>query len=151
MTTIHLDSQPQPPRSSLTNSLIGQSSYNRTSAFEVYRKPTITPRARNSQSPPPVAPVPLQTQNSVGEIPPRVSQDYDKYEKQVTAISDTLRQVRFKPDQNLSHVVKHLKEQNLLLLRLCSDLSDELSGVQRKKEEIKTKLEIQNNYNNNVQ
>lgn len=150
MTTIHLDSQPQPPRSSLTNSLIGQSSYNRTSAFEVYRKPTITPRARNSQSPPPVAPVPLQTQNSVGEIPPRVSQDYDKYEKQVTA-SDTLRQVRFKPDQNLSHVVKHLKEQNLLLLRLCSDLSDELSGVQRKKEEIKTKLEIQNNYNNNVQ
>ena len=132
----------------MTNSLIGQSSYNRTSAFEVYRKPAITPRARSSQSPPPV---PSQTQQSAGDALPRASQDYEKYEKRVSAISDTLRQVRFKPEQNLSHVVKHLKEQNLLLLRLCSDLSEELTGVQRKQEEIKTKLEIQNNFNNNVQ
>lgn len=69
-----------------------------------------------------------------------------EYEKRVTAISDNLRQVRFKAsnsEQNSNDVLKHLKEQNVLLMRLCNDLSDELMVVQRKKEEAKTKFDLQ--------
>lgn len=183
MTTICLESNsnpsaiPQPqPRSNLTNTLIGQSSYNRSSAFEVYRKPGTGKSSRSSQSPqavsqaagnaaivsiapppthghPPVPPtgaaattITIQQQVSVTDSGNTRTQEY---EKRVTAISDNLRAVRFKKDQNIQDVLKHLKEQNLLLLRLCNDLSEELSSVQKKKEEVKLKLEIQNNLNNN--
>lgn len=129
MTTIRLDSNPAPapqPRSNLTNTLLGSSSSGsqRSSAFEVYRKPS---KSRNSQSPPPI-PEPSKTQ---------------EYEKQVLAISDSLRQVRFRnaSDQNAHDILKHLKDQNVLLMRLCKDLSDELTNVQRKKEEIRSKLD----------
>jgi hypothetical protein len=130
VTTIRLDSNPPPapqPRSSLTNTLLGSSSSGsqRSSAFEVYRKPS---KSRNSQSPPSQAPDQSKTQ---------------EYEKQVQAISESLRQVRFRDatDQGAHDVLKHLKDQNSLLMRLCKDLSDELSSVQRKKEDIRCKLD----------
>lgn len=131
MTTIRLDSNPPAPqpRSNLTNTLLGSSASGsqRTSAFEVYRKPS---KSRNSQSPP--APAPSSDQVKVLE-----------YEKQVLAISDSLRQVTFRnaSDQSAHDVLKHLKDQNALLMRLCKDLSEELTSVQRKKEEIRSRLE----------
>lgn len=66
-----------------------------------------------------------------------------EYEKQVLAISDSLRQVRFRnaSEQSAHDVLKHLKDQNTLLMRLCKDLSDELMSVQRKKEEIRGKVD----------
>lgn len=92
----------------------------RSSAFEVYRKPT--PRDINSP----------ETSTTRPNI---------NYEKRVSAISETLRQVSLKQDKQLSDVVQQLKEQNGLLLKLCSDLNDELITVKRQKEEIKHKLE----------
>lgn len=134
MTTIRLDSNPPPaplPRSNLTSTLLGASTSGtqRTSAFEVYRKPS---KSRNSQSPP--AP-PIQTLSDQAKV--------QEYEKQVLAISDSLRQVRFRNtgDQGPQDVLKHLKDQNALLMRLCKDLSDELLSVQRKKEEAKNKAD----------
>lgn len=139
MTTIQLDatgttstasvptenSIPKPlPRSTLTNSLIG----NRTSAFEVYRKPTTS---RNSQSP---ATAEIIQNNSVGN-------SIERYEKRVIAISDNLRLIRIQPGETMSDVLKHLKEQNHLLLKLCTDLSDELRDVQTRKEDLRIKLE----------
>lgn len=103
----------QVPLPSLQSSL-------RSSAFEVYRKPT--PRDINS-------PETSTTRPSID------------YEKRVSAISETLRQVSLKQDKQLSDVVQQLKEQNGLLLKLCSDLSDELLTVRRQKEEIKHKLD----------
>ncbi len=93
----------------------------RSSAFEVYRKPT--PRDINSPE--------------TSATRPNVD-----YEKRVSAISETLRQVSLKQDRQLSDVVHQLKEQNGLLLKLCSDLSDELLTVRRQKEEIKQKLDL---------
>jgi RalBP1-associated Eps domain-containing protein len=129
VTTIRLDSQPPipQPRSNLSNTLLGStaSGSQRTSAFEVYRKPSS--KSRNSQSPPQV---------------PQVESKSAEYEKQVLAISDSLRQVRFKNSEQSSHdVLKHLKDQNVLLMRLCKDLSEELMGVQRKKEEFRSKID----------
>lgn len=128
-----MDSNPPAPqpRSNLTSTLLGASTSGsqRSSAFEVYRKPS---KSRNSQSPPgPAAAIP----NDQSKI--------QEYEKQVLAISDSLRQVRFRneSDQSAHDVLKHLKDQNVLLIRLCKDLSDELTSVQRKKEEIRNKLE----------
>lgn len=92
----------------------------RSSAFEVYRKPT--PRDINSP----------ETSTTRPNI---------DYEKRVSAISETLRQVSLKQDKQLTDVVQQLKEQNGLLLKLCSDLSDELLTVKRQKEEIKQKLD----------
>lgn len=128
---------PQPmPRSNLTNTLIGQSSMqNRTSAFEVYRKPILS---RNSQSQSPEIQSNIRSTNTI------------EYEKRVTAISENLRQVKFKNEQNIYDVLKHLKEQNQLLLRLCNDLNDELLNVQQKKGEIKIKLDEYSNGNNNA-
>lgn len=128
MTTIRLDSQPPlpQPRANLTLSSGSQ----RTSAFEVYRKPSS--KSRNSQSPP-AAPAPQIESTKTAE-----------YEKQVHAISDTLRQVRFKnSDQNAHDILKNLKDQNILLMRLCKDLNEELMTVQRKKEEFRGKLDHQ--------
>lgn len=133
MTTIRLDSNPPAPqpRSNLTSTLLGSttSGSQRTSAFEVYRKPS---KSRNSQSPPASS---TATANDLSK-----TQDY---EKQVLAISDSLRQVRFRntSDQSAHDVLKHLKDQNVLLMRLCKDLSEELMGVQRKREEIRSKIE----------
>lgn len=124
------------PRSNLTNTLIGQSSMqNRTSAFEVYRKPILS---RNSQSQSPEIQSNIRSTNTI------------EYEKRVTAISENLRQVKFKNEQNIYDVLKHLKEQNQLLLRLCNDLNDELLNVQQKKGEIKIKLDEYSNGNNNA-
>ncbi|XP_037024627.1 ralBP1-associated Eps domain-containing protein 1 isoform X2 [Bradysia coprophila] len=92
----------------------------RSSAFEVYRKPT--PREVNSPE--------------ASSTRPNID-----YEKRVSAISETLRQVSLKQDRQLNDVVQQLKEQNSLLLKLCSDLSDELLTVRRQKEEIKQKLD----------
>lgn len=91
----------------------------RSSAFEVYRKPT--PRDNSPEA--------SNTRSNID------------YEKRVSAISETLRQVSLKQDKQLGDVVQQLKEQNGLLLRLCSDLNDELLTVRRQKEEIKQKLE----------
>lgn len=127
----------------------------RVSAFEVYRKPN-TPR--NSQSPtplsgnvnvtgvPPVGPAPTPfgsvaaTAMTTGAVLP----NSELYEKRVNAISETLRHVSFKPEHNnnnMTEVLRHLREQNNLLLRLCNDLSDELLTVQTRKEEMRLKLE----------
>ncbi|KAG5674508.1 hypothetical protein PVAND_004470 [Polypedilum vanderplanki] len=140
VTTIRLDNPPVPqPRLTLTNTtIIGPSSttsngsMQRTSAFEIYRKPS---RSRSSQSPPIVS-----TQQQQNEV------KIQEYEKQVHAISENLRQVKFPRnanDQNSQELLKYLKEQNSLLIRLCSDLSDELMSVQKKKEDIRSKLDNQ--------
>lgn len=63
------------------------------------------------------------------------------YEKKVTAINETLRNLSFRHNKNISEILKHLREQNSLLLRLCHDLSEELVTVQHRKEEIRSKLE----------
>lgn len=135
MTTIRLDSNPPAPqpRSNLTSTLLGSSSSGsqRSSAFEVYRKPS---KSRNSQSPP-------GTSASAAAQSDQVK--VQEYEKQVLAISDSLRQVRFRnaSDQSAQDVLKHLKDQNVLLIRLCKDLSEELLAVQRKKEEVRGRLD----------
>lgn len=127
MTTIRLDNPPIPqPRLTLTNSLIGPSSNGqRASAFEVYRKPSRSP--------------PLSSLQNEAKI--------QEYEKQVLAISENLKQVKFPrgsqnatTEQSPQDLLKYLKEQNSLLIRLCNDLSDELMSVQKKKEEVKGKL-----------
>lgn len=63
-------------------------------------------------------------------------------------ISDNLRHVTFKQDKNLSEILKHLKEQNSLLFKLCHDLSEELLIVQHRKEEIRARLKGAGNTNN---
>lgn len=76
------------------------------------------------------------------------------YEKRVIAISDNLRLVKIKPGETMVDVLKHLKEQNHLLLRLCNDLSEELLSVQYKREELRLKIETNNgqiNTNSNSQ
>lgn len=112
----------------LTNSLIGSSSNGgqRSSAFEVYKKP-------QKSSPTSLA---TNTQNDA---------KIQEYEKQVLVISENLKQVKFlrgsqNSEQSPQELLRYLKEQNSLLMRLCNDLSDELIGVQKKKEEIKGKL-----------
>lgn len=135
VTTIRLDSNPPAPqpRSNLTNTLLGSSTSGsqRTSAFEVYRKPS---KSRNSQSPPSTSA--LATTSNDSKV--------QEFEKEVLAISDCLRQVRFRnsSDQSAHDVLKHLKDQNVLLMRLCKDLSDELMTVQRKKEEVRNQMEM---------
>jgi RalBP1-associated Eps domain-containing protein len=129
VTTIRLDANPPAPlpRSNLTNTLLGQNTgIQRTSAFEVYKKPS---KSRSSQSPP-GSQIAEQTRTQ-------------EYEKQVLAISESLRKVRFQKhaDQAAHEVLKHLKDQNILLMRLCSDLSEELQSIQRKKEEIRSLAE----------
>jgi len=59
-------------------------------------------------------------------------------------ISENLKQVKFPRnanDQNSQELLKYLKEQNSLLIRLCNDLSDELLVMQKKREEIKGKFD----------
>lgn len=148
VTTIHLDASGNmttaahnpTPRGSLSNSLIvGGTALQMLagkSAFEVYRKPQ-SQNPRGSQSPTQVPP-PLLASRSV-------ESSSLEYEKRISALSDNLRQVRFKSTEaaNAPDVLKHLKEQNLLLLRICSDLSEELLQIQQKREDIRIKIELQ--------
>uniref|UniRef100_A0A182PPP1 EF-hand domain-containing protein n=1 Tax=Anopheles epiroticus TaxID=199890 RepID=A0A182PPP1_9DIPT len=150
ITTIHLDAagnmtHHSTPRGTgtLPKSLVMHQP--RNSAFEVYRKPHTDSRlvatTRGSQSPQ-AQPPPLVTSRSV-ESSGVVSGDYDK---RISALSDSLRQVRFKandPPPVMPDVLKQLKEQNLLLLRICNDLSEELLHIQQKREDIRIKIELQ--------
>ncbi|KAL5281043.1 REPS1 family protein [Megaselia abdita] len=111
------------------------------SAFEVYKKPTITPRS--SQSPVelrnttlPAAVASTSSSSLPQSQPPSVD-----YEKKVSAINESLKNLSVRGNKNISEILKHLREQNALLLRLCHDLSEELVTVQTKKEEIRMKLE----------
>lgn len=128
---------PKPfPRSTLTtNSLVA----NRSSAFEVYRKPSTS---RNSQSPNTISPIiaSATTQN--------LSTNIERFEKRVIAISENLRLIRIQPGETMADILKHVKEQNLLLLKLCNDLSEELLEVQSRKEDLRIKLEMAINQKN---
>jgi RalBP1-associated Eps domain-containing protein len=142
--TIHLDAGGNlPPRNTnLTHN-------NRTSAFEIYRKPSSS-QSRNSQK----STSPQQQQQSMGgqirsdnnNHRQGSTEDSVNYEKRLNSISDNLRQVQFfkNEQQNLPDVLKNLKEQNLLLLSLCNDLSSELLDVQKRKLEFKAKIELSN-------
>uniref|UniRef100_T1GIN0 Uncharacterized protein n=1 Tax=Megaselia scalaris TaxID=36166 RepID=T1GIN0_MEGSC len=99
-----------PPRPTVSSIQSNQ----RVSAFEVYKKPTITPRSSQS---------PVELRQALP--PPQIYPPSLDYEKKVSAINETLRNL----------------EQNSLLLRLCHDLSEELLSVQHRKEEIRSKLE----------
>lgn len=134
-----------------------QQSNQRVSAFEVYRKPN-TPRS--SQSPIPGIQMNNRiqqsqllppTSKSVGAIGGSVTTQHlqlvnalpnsDLYEKRINAISETLKHVSFRQDNSMGNVLRHLREQNNMLLRLCNDLSDELLSVQARKEELRVKME----------
>lgn len=92
----------------------------RSSAFEVYRKPT----PRESISPPDA----LTTTKTNAD--------------RSSNATEQLRSSLYKNDnKNLNDMMRHLKEQNMLLITICSDLSEELLTVQQKKEEIKSKIE----------
>ncbi|XP_065358527.1 uncharacterized protein Reps isoform X2 [Calliphora vicina] len=132
----------------------------RVSAFEVYRKPN-TPR--NSQSPTPLsanasgfppigpAPTPFGSVAATAMTTATALPNSELYEKRVNAISETLRHVSFKKEHNnnnMTEVLRHLREQNNLLLRLCNDLSDELLTVQTRKEEMRLKLEASSSATN---
>ncbi|XP_050087506.1 uncharacterized protein LOC126572326 [Anopheles aquasalis] len=155
ITTIHLDAagnmthHSTPPRSSgtLPKSLVMHNTP-RQSAFEVYRKPLSS--QRSSQSPPQQQQPPLVTSRSVecsgGATAQPNSLGATDYDKRISALSDSLRQVRFKsadPPPVMPDVLKQLKEQNLLLLRICNDLSEELLHIQQKREDIRIKIELQ--------
>ncbi|XP_055850840.1 ralBP1-associated Eps domain-containing protein 1 isoform X2 [Episyrphus balteatus] len=119
----------QPPR---YNAISGLQSTQRVSAFEVYRKPN-TPR--NSQSPD-------FSQHNITPLPPP---SLAAVSNTSVVDSDSLRHVSFKHDnKNMPDVLRHLREQNSLLLRICSDLSDELLGVTRRKEEMRIRVETNN-------
>lgn len=91
----------------------------RSSAFEVYRKPT----PRESISPPESLAIKGTTDRA-------------------SNATEQLRSSLYKNDsKNLNDVMRHLKEQNMLLITICSDLSEELLSVQQKKEEIKSRID----------
>lgn len=130
-------SQPPQPRYNAISG--GLQSTQRVSAFEVYRKPN-TPR--NSQSPD-------FSQHNITPLPPP-SLAAVSNTSVVDSDSSSLRHVSFKHDnKNMPDVLRHLREQNSLLLRICSDLSDELLGVTRRKEEIRVKVEAATCNSNN--
>ncbi|XP_054742229.1 ralBP1-associated Eps domain-containing protein 1 isoform X1 [Anastrepha obliqua] len=141
-----------------------QQSNQRISAFEVYRKPNTlhssqSPIAKDSAlqkqpyfqsqlsyptqptQPPPPMPTPFGALGAAAIAQPPQLPNADLYEKRVNAISETLRHVSFKQENNMSDILRHLREQNNLLLHLCNDLSDELLSVQTRKEELRLKME----------
>lgn len=129
--------QPAPPRYDAISGCL--QSTQRVSAFEVYRKPN-TPR--NSQSPD-------FSQHNITPLPPPSSSSLAAVSNtSVVCDSDSssLRHVSFKHENNKNtpDVLRHLREQNSLLLRICNDLSDELLGVTRRKEEMRIKVEANN-------
>uniref|UniRef100_A0A8D8NA83 RalBP1-associated Eps domain-containing protein 1 n=3 Tax=Culex pipiens TaxID=7175 RepID=A0A8D8NA83_CULPI len=143
VTTIHLDASGNMTHSTRGGSLTGGGggpsiqTAPHNSAFEVYRKPS-QQQLRGSQSPTQPPPPPLVASRSV-------ESSSHEYEKRISLLSDSLRQVRFKGSETAHgpDVLKHLKEQNLLLLRICSDLSEELLQIQQKREDIRIKIELQ--------
>lgn len=99
-----------PPRPSVPSFQSSQ----RSSAFEVYRKPT----PRDSASPPDSL-----ASKSIGEPHSRLVSLHKNDSK------------------NLSDVMCHLKEQNQSLITICNDLSEELLTVQQKKVELLARIE----------
>lgn len=93
----------------------------RSSAFEVYRKPT----PRESISPP----------DSL------VTKSIDPHSR-ITTLHKA-------DSKNLSDVMCHLKEQNQSLITICNDLSDELLTVQQKKADLLIKIENECNSGHN--
>ncbi|XP_067625148.1 ralBP1-associated Eps domain-containing protein 1 [Eurosta solidaginis] len=146
-----------------------QQSNQRVSAFEVYRKPNALQNSQSPVGPDLVMRNHPQMQQQLSAhqaqaLQPSLSMatpfgavgaaaiaqpaqvvtvlpNADQYEKRVNAISETLKHVSFKQDNNMGDVLRHLREQNNLLLRLCNDLSDELLSVQTRKEELRLKME----------
>lgn len=100
----------------------------------MYRKPT-TPKGFNS---PDTSLIPHQNNSTIAITAIR---PIAEYEKRVSLINESLRHVTFKQEKSLADIVHHLKEQNVLLLRLCNDLTEELVTVQRKKGELKAKCD----------
>lgn len=89
----------------------------RSSAFEVYRKPNYHET---------ISPPDLFTTATIDSI-----------------YRDTVGYVLSMQESDYSEVMRHLKQQNALLMTLCGCLSDELITVQHKKNEIKTKIDNQ--------
>lgn len=87
----------------------------RSSAFEVYRKPT--PRESTS-------PIDAKAMDR-------------SFHEQTGRVNDFFRT----DSKNLNDVMCHLKEQNQLLISMCNDLSDELLTVQQKKVELKSRID----------
>lgn len=116
-----------PPPAFVPPTRISLQSQQRISAFEVYRKPE--------------TPAPAGTTSAASSVASQLP-NADSFEKRVTAISDSLRHVSFKPNQtSTTELLQRLREQNNSLLHLCNDLSDELLSVQTRKEEMRLKLE----------
>lgn len=115
------DSIPIPARASIPSFQSSQ----RSSAFEVYRKPT----PRESISPP----------ESLGA----------KCSERNASISNERSGLYKNDSKNINDVMRHLREQNMLLMTMCSDLSEELLTVQQKKEEIKAKIDCDGQNGNN--
>lgn len=87
----------------------------RSSAFEVYRKPT--PRESTS-------PIDAKAMDR-------------SFHEQSGRVNDFFRT----DSKNLNDVMCHLKEQNQLLISMCNDLSEELLTVQQKKVELKSRID----------
>lgn len=96
----------------------------RSSAFEVYRKPT--PRESTSPSDS------LLITKSLDHSSSRLTSGLCKNDS-----------------KNLNDVMCHLKEQNQLLITMCNDLSEELLTVQQKKVELKSKIDGEVNSGSN--
>lgn len=97
----------------------------RSSAFEVYRKPT----PRESTSP---LDSMLITNRALDPPNSRLTSGLCKNDS-----------------KNLNDVMCHLKEQNQLLITMCNDLSEELLTVQQKKVELKSKIDSDVNSGSN--
>lgn len=97
----------------------------RSSAFEVYRKPT----PRDSTSPPDSF-----TKTGDRSLNEPHSRPLGLYKND---------------SKNLNDVMCHLKDQNQILNTICSDLSDELLTLQQKKAELLAKIECDVNNGNN--
>lgn len=133
----------------------------RSSAFEVYRKPpptSITNHNNNVDSARPnlhspeaastgaaaaaVVAAPARCGNAATSAAIAAASSVSDYERRVAAINESLRHVSFKQsERNVADVVHHLREQNHLLMHLCSDLTEELATVHRKKEELRVRFE----------
>lgn len=105
------DSLQLPPRSFIPSFQSSQ----RSSAFEVYRKPT----PRDSSSPPDS----LSTSKSLVDPHSRLATLHKSDSK------------------SLNDVMCHLKEQNQSLITICNDLSEELLTIQQKKIELIAKID----------
>lgn len=92
----------------------------RSSAFEVYRKPSAHNQLTNNRT--------------------FYSPDQGAGDSMVAGVTDHSI-VANKQEKSLGDVMHQLKEQNGLLLRLCYDLSEELKTIKQKKEEVLYQLD----------